>query len=143
MDSSLFFQFLNVIARNKASDSEQLRSAFSLALAAHELSTSVVTNVSEVKVAVSEVKVAVPVTEPEQKSAIVEVKEESKPVVQKKLFNQKAQRHIRLFNELIRNHLDMRSNTSKEKARVILAEVDGCLYDELDIAITKALGKKG
>jgi hypothetical protein len=149
MDTSLFFQFLAVIARNKTCDSEQLRSAFSLALAAHELSTAtaslpvaeegpkdVVSAMVEMRLATIkeiEAEKAAPVAAPAPAPAPVEKKA--------KTFSAKAPMHIKAFNTLIKTHLDMRSNISREKARAVLAAIDGCLYDELDAKIKEQLGK--
>jgi hypothetical protein len=144
MDTSLFFQFLAVIARNKTSDSEQLRSAFSLALAAHELSTATASlpvpeeGPKDVVAAMLEMR-AETIKEIEAEKAAPVAPSEKKA----KKFNAKSPMHIKQFNTLIKAHLDMRSSVSKEKARVVMSEIDGCLYDELDLNITKQLGKAG
>ena len=149
MDTSLFFQFLAVIARNKTCDSEQLRNAFSLALAAHELSTATASlpvpeeGPKDVVSAMVEMRLATIKEIEAEKVAPVAAPAPAAVEKKAKTFNAKSPMHIKQFNTLIKAHLDMRSNVSKEKARVVMSEVDGCLYDELDLNITKALGKAG
>lgn len=149
MDSSLFFQFLNVIARNKASSSEELRNAFSLALAAHEVSTATVPIPP-----VEGPKDVVAVMTAMRNETIKEIEAEKVPVAvhapvpvaapaekKVKLFSAKAPMHIKHYNETIKKHLDMRSNISREKARAVLAAIDGCNYDEVEEKIKEQLGK--
>ena len=143
MDTSLFFQFLNVIAQNRSNhDGEEMRKAFELALAAFQLSTSLAATApapegpKDVVAAMAEMRA----------ETIKEIEAEKVPVAapaekKVKLFSAKAPMHIKLFNTLIKTHLDMRSNISREKAKAVLAAIDGCLYDELDNKIKEQLGK--
>jgi hypothetical protein len=146
MDSSLFFQFLNVIARNKTAGSEELRSAFALALASHEISTALVeapvVAVAAPKVMRSELDAALLNMRNEiTKEVAPATVEKPVKVVKIKQFNMNASAHIAHFYELIKQHLDMRSNISKEKARAIMAAIDGCAYETMEERLEKQLKK--
>jgi hypothetical protein len=135
MNSSLFFQFLNIVVRNNEVSTYEMLETFKLALSAYEMcgakDSALPAWVEVMKNMDSEVK--------EDVKDVKEVKEEKEEV---KLFKSKTRSHAEKFNAIIKTHLDMRSNVSREKAKVILASLDGTVYDDLEKNITKEL-KKG
>ena len=148
MDTSLFFQFLNVIAQNRANhDGEEMRKAFELALAAFQLSTSLAASApapegpKDVVAAMAGMRAETIKEIEAEKVAPVAAPAPAAVEKKAKTFNAKSPMHFKQFNTLIKAHLDMRSNISREKARAILAAIDGCLYDELDAKIKEQLGK--
>ena len=158
MDPSLFFQFLNVLARNKATSADKCREAFELAVASYQVilspeeeKTETVVPVTPVAVTIPELPVHVATPAPEPVVAPVAVAapvpqvatpatEPEKPASDK-LFKAKTRSHAEKFHVIIKKYLDMRSNVSRERARVILASLDGTLYDDLEKNIMKETNK--
>lgn len=135
MNSSLFFQFLNIVVRNNEVSKYEMLETFKQALAAYEMCGAKAIDLPET--------IKEEVKSPAKEDTKEEVKEDEKEEVKEevKLFKSKTRSHAEKFNAIIKTHLDMRSNVSREKAKVILASLDGSVYEDLEKNIKEL--KKG